>query len=162
MREPLLLLLFLCAVSVVAQSKADTYGNAQAATTTCPWLTAGTAASALGGEVAATASVTGSSEGNCRFARRDAATELLEIRVSAMPLAGCPAGSTLLHGIGSEAQRCRLATSRGIPEELVSGRVRDIHFTVTMTGHGERRVAKPADSEDNLARIADEVAGNLF
>lgn len=161
MREPVLLLL-LCAVSVGAQSKAGTYGNAQAATANCPWLTVGTAASALGGEVAATASATSPSEGNCRFARRDDAMEFLEIRVSAAALAGCPAGSPLLHGIGNEAERCRVAATRGITEEMASGRVRDIHFTVTMAARGERQSAKPANPDDNLARIADEVAGNLF
>jgi hypothetical protein len=162
MREPVLLLLLLFAVSVGAQSKAGSYDNAQPATATCPWLTTGTAASALGGEVAATMSVTKPAEGTCRFARRDDAMEFLEIRVSAAPLAACPAGSPALHAIGNEAERCRVSASRGITEEMASGRVREIHFTVTMAGRGNRHVAEPTDSDDTLARMADEVAGNLF
>lgn len=159
MREPVLLVLLLCAISVGAQA---TYDKTRVTTATCPWLTSGTAASALGGEVAATVSVTSSAEGSCRFARRDDAMEFLEIRVSAAGLAGCPAGSSPLHGIGNEAERCRVAASHGITEEMASGRVRDIHFTVTMATRGERQSAKPPNPDDKLARIADDVAGNLF
>lgn len=159
MREPVLLVLLLCAISVGAQA---TYDKTRVTTATCPWLTAGTAARALGGEVAATVSVTSPAEGTCRFARRDDAMEFLEIRVSASPLTSCPAGSTPLHGIGNEAERCRVAASHGIAEEMASGRVREIHFTVTMTGRGERQAAKPTNPDNNLARIADEVAGSLF
>lgn len=153
----------LCAVSVAAQSGTGTYGNAKSAPTTCPWLTAGTAAGALGGDVVANVSATSAFEGTCRFERRDDAKEYLAIRVSAAPLAACPAGSTPLHGIGNDAERCRVSASRGVTEEMASGRVRDVHFTVVIANRTDRKNAQPPDpNDDTLARMADEVSGNLF
>jgi hypothetical protein len=157
------LLLLLSAASVCAQSGAGAYGNRQASATTCPWLTAGTAAGVLGGDVAANMSVTSLTEGTCRFARSGETMRFLEIRVSAAPLPDCPAGSSPLHAIGNEAQRCRVSLPRGESEEMVSGRVRDVHFTVTMAGHRDKPGAKSPDAEDDdIVKIADEVAGSLY
>jgi len=131
--------------------------------TQCPWLTSGTAADVLGGEVASAISGNGMTEGSCRFVRRDAPMDFLEIHVSAAPLYSCPAGSTVLHGIGNEAVRCTISHEHGMAEEMASGSVRATHFTVTMSIRGSRRPAKPSDSADDpLARVADEVAGNLY
>lgn len=86
----------------------------------------------------------------------------LEIHVSGSPLRGCPEGSAPLHGVGNEAERCRVAAARGMPEEMASGRVRTLHFIVTLAGRGVRSGGKPSENDDDLARIADEVAGNLY
>jgi hypothetical protein len=165
-----LLLSLLCMAPLGAQSAAGAYGNGQSigqgnhqtASATCPWLTAGTAAAALGGDVASTVSVTSLTEGTCRFARRDQPMEFLEIRVSAAPLAACPAGSPPLEAIGNEADWCRVSAPHGMAEEMASGRVRDLHFTVVSAGRAQKKTAKPSDPDDTLTRIADEVAGNLF
>jgi hypothetical protein len=49
-----------------------------------------------------------------------------------------------------------------MPEEMASGRVRTLHFIVTLAGRGVRSGGKPSENDDDLARIADEVAGNLY
>ena len=144
--------------AAVAQAMPSGPGDQPATTAGCPWLTSGTAASLLGGEVIATVSET-STEGSCRFVRRDAVMDLIEIRVSAAALRGCPSGSTLLPAIGNEAERCRVPGTGGSTEEIASGRVRNQHFTVALSMHGIRR-GDPAD--DPLARIADQVAGSLY
>jgi hypothetical protein len=161
-RHVWLLLPLLCAAPLGAQSGAGAYGKSQTESAVCPWLTAGTAAAALGGDVAAAVSVSSQTEGTCRFARRGQPMEFLEIRVGAAPLAACPAGSPPLQAIGNEADWCTVSASHGMTEEMVSGRVRDLHFTVATAGRARKKPAKPSDPDDSLARIAEEVAGNLF
>lgn len=160
-KSGLLPALLACALAAGAQAT-GTPGDKPVTEAVCPWLTSGTAANALGGEV--TASVTGTTtEGSCRFVRRDAVMDSLEVHVGAAGLRGCPPGSTPLPAIGNEAERCRVQATAGSMEEMASGRVRDVHFTVTLSMRGDRRNGKPADSaQDPLARIADQVAGNLY
>lgn len=137
----------------------------------CPWFTSGTAANVLGGEVTAAISGSGPTEGSCRFALRDASTDFIQIHVSAEPLRGCQVGSTPLHGIGNEAQRCVVSREHGMTQEMASGRVRTVYFTVTMSVRGNRKSAKPSGygddslthiADDPLDRVADEVSGNLY
>lgn len=110
-----------------------------------------------------TITVTHSGEGSCRFARRGTGMDFVEIRVSAASLTSCPAGSPVPHGIGNEAWRCKPTVSHGFVEEMVSGHVRAMHFTVVISTRGARRGGKPSQPEDDeLTRIADEVAGNLY
>jgi hypothetical protein len=46
---------------------------------------------------------------------------------------------------------------------MVSSRVRDLHFTVTLTTREQKSQAKPADLQDDaLEQIAEQVAGNLY
>jgi len=40
--------------------------------------------------------------------------------------------------------------------------VRNVYFTVTIAGRASRESGKPAESDDRLVRLADEVAGNLY
>jgi hypothetical protein len=47
-------------------------------------------------------------------------------------------------------------------KEMASGRVRDVHFTVVTVDHVRKKSPKPSEPDDGLARIAEEVAGNLF
>jgi hypothetical protein len=159
----LLVIGLLCTAASVAQSPKSGYGTGQIVPGTCPWLTAGTAANALGGDVTANLAITSLAEGTCRFARSSDPKMHLEIQVSAAPIPHCPAESVVLRGIGNEALQCRVAAAHGATEEMVSGRVRDLHFAVVMADHADKRIAKsPEGGEDEVVRIADEVAGNLF
>ena len=119
---------------------------------TCPWLTQGSASRLLGGEVSIKVNLS-STGGFCTFLLppRDS----LRILVSKAALASCPQGSTQLKGIGNQAASCRTPGSRrGSHADMISGRVRDLYFTVT--------VNMPAAPEDALEQIAEQIAGNLF
>ena len=129
----------------------------------CPWLTSGSAAHALGGEVSVTVKVSNTGEGSCSFSRQRGTPDSLEVLVSKATLPVCPADSTSLKGIGNEALTCRPSGSRNEAVEMVSSRVRDLHFTVTLTARGPKTTAKPADPHDDaLEQIAEQVAGNLY
>ncbi|HEX3661476.1 MAG TPA: hypothetical protein VHU89_08585 [Acidobacteriaceae bacterium] len=154
--------LLACTAAAAGQAMPTNPGAEAMKETACPWLTQGTAADLLGGEVTATVTESNSAEGTCRFVRDGAEMNFIEIQVSAAPLHACPVGSTPLTGVGNEAERCRVAQVRGITEEMAGGNVRSLHFTVVISGRGSRRSGKPSDADDNLARLADEVAGNLY
>jgi len=134
----------------------------------CPWLTKGSAETALGGSVSATVQVSGSGEGTCTFTREDAATkddfkDVLKISVQKTPQSTCPAGSPKLMAIGNEAVTCTLHRSPAGSTEMIVSRVRDLHFTVSITSH--KQGAQPAtqsESPDALEQVAEQVAGSLF
>lgn len=88
--------------------------------------------------------------------------DFLEIHVSASHLPGCPAGSAPLRGVGNDAQRCTIYRDHGMTEQMASGIARALHFTVTLAVRGARRTGKVSDADDDLVRIAEEVAGNLY
>lgn len=164
-RALLLLVLLSAADLAFAQTQ---YGNAPQASpqartaNVCPWLTEGSAAKALGGDVSVTVNVSDSGEGSCGFARRQGG-ENLEILVSETALPVCPPASASLKGIGNEAARCKLTAAHGESAEKISSRVRELHFTVTLTSHEQKSAAKPSDAQDDaLEQIAEQVAGNLY
>ena len=129
----------------------------------CPWLTQGTAARMLGGDVSVIANVSDSGEGDCKFTREQGSPDTLEIVVSKTELPGCPADSIPLRGIGNEAVRCGHPGPRGEAVQIISGRVRDQHFTVTMTTRGHEKAAKAQETQDDpIVRVAEQVAGSLF
>ena len=131
--------------------------------TGCPWLTEGTAATELGGDVSVTAKVSDMGEGFCTFSRKDGSADSLEILVSKAALPACPAGGTPLKGIGNEAMRCMHGEPRNSGMEMLSSRVRDFHFTVTLTTRVPKPPALPADPQnDALEQIAEQVAGSLY
>lgn len=132
------------------------------ATTTCPWLTQGSAATALGGGVTATAQIAQSGEGSCRFTRQDGPKDVLKIVVSKAPLESCPAESAKPKGIGNEAALCKVQRSPNETVELVVSRVRDLHFTVSLSVHGDELRTGINHAEENVKQIAEQVAGNLF
>lgn len=133
------------------------------AITGCPWLTEGTAATALGGDVTAIVNVSNSGEGLCKFSREAGSSDFLQIQVSKAALPTCPAGSMELKGIGNEAARCAPPGSRGHDIEMISSRVRDVNFTVTLAAHREKGAAKSDDPHnDALEQVAEAVAGNLY
>lgn len=128
----------------------------------CPWLTEGSAAHALGGEVSVTVKVA-EGEGSCNFSRQQGATESLEIAVSKAALPTCSSGGTSLRGIGNEALTCRHGGAHGESVEMISSRVRDVYFTVTLLARGQRNPARADDLQNNaLEQIAEQVAGNLY
>jgi hypothetical protein len=130
---------------------------------TCPWLTAGTAARALGGAVSVSVNTTQSNGGVCRFLKVQDSRDSLEVQVSEASLPACSGEHTKLVGIGNEADKCRLTGSHGETVEMVSSRVRDLHFNVTLTSFGQRvSVRSPDEPEVPLEQIAEQVAGNLY
>jgi hypothetical protein len=159
----LLLALLLSTISGLrAQNKSANYPQNTAqfpSQAACPWFTQGSAAKTLGGDVSAIVKVSNTGEGSCKFARLRESANSLEIIVSKANLSGCPQDGVRLTGIGNEATRCKLRES----VERVSGHVREMNFTVTLSMHGEKSPAKPLEySADTLQQISEQVAGNLF
>lgn len=132
------------------------------ASTGCPWLTAGTATRALGGDVSATVTMSNSLEGACRFSAESGSADYLEIQVSKAVLPACPARSIDLKGIGNQATRCVPPGSHGHDIEMISSRVRDLNFTVTLASHGQKNSPKAEVQNDALEQIAEQVAGSLY
>ena len=93
---------------------------------------------------------------------------MLKLEVSKATLPSCGANGTKLKGIGNEAMRCRLPGSTGANAEMISSRVRDLHFTLTLMPSGKKSPANApgtqndAPQDDDLEQIAELVAGNLF
>jgi len=130
--------------------------------TGCPWLTEGSAGHALGGEISVIVKVA-EGEGTCSFFRQQTPMDSLEISVSKAALPACPSGSTSIRGIGNEALTCRHGGAHRDTVEMISSRVRDLHFTVTLTTNGQRNPGKADDPQnDALEQIAEQVAGNLY
>jgi hypothetical protein len=152
----MLFLLCCCVASARAQAVA-------AARHSCAWLTEGSAAGLLGGEVTPTASLSDAGEGSCKFIRRQEPFDSLEVIVSKTALPTCPPDSTRLVGVGNPTSMCRILGARGLTAELISGRVRGFYFTLTIDF--SRRKTPPQSTEvreDLMAQVADQVAGNLF
>jgi hypothetical protein len=159
---PLLLLLVVFSGSQYNTTGPSRSGPQATTIATCPWLTEGSAARALGGDVNATAASSSAQEGSCRFVRRNEPSDSLEVKVSENVLPACPAKSTPLTGIGNEAENC-ISGSHDERTEIVSGRVRDLYFTLALVVHGQKRAAKSSDPQDDaLEHLAEQVAGNLF
>jgi hypothetical protein len=167
MLSRVLLFLALCASPGGAQTQ---YGSAPAHAPTpaplkdtCPWLTQGSAARALGGDVLVTVDVPNTVEGSCRFSRQGGSSNSLEILVSKSAAPKCPTEVMVLRGIGNQAVRCKDAGSHGVVTEIINSRVRERNFSVTMMVHGQNNAAKTPESQDDaLEQIAEQVAGNLY
>jgi hypothetical protein len=129
----------------------------------CPWLTKGSAAAMLGGDVAAVIKLTPPEQGSCAFSlQQGAATYSLEVVVESTPRSTCPPASPKLPGIGNEALSCRLQRSPNEAAEVISSRVRTLYFTVSLTIQGTASPLIPlATQKDIVERSAEQVAGNL-
>jgi hypothetical protein len=152
----MLFLLSCCAAIAHAQSVASAHHG-------CAWLTEGSAASLLGGQVTPTASLSDNGEGSCKFIRRQEPFDSLEVIVSKTALPTCPPDSTRLIGVGNPTSMCRILGAHGLTAELISGRVRDFYFTLTIDF--SKRKTPPESTEireDLMTQVADQVAGNLF
>jgi hypothetical protein len=130
---------------------------------TCPWLTAGSAARALGGDVSVSVSTTNNNDGSCKFLKLQDSRDSLQIQVGKDSPSGCPGEHTNLVGIGNEAAECKLPGSRGETIDMVTSRVRNVHFNVTLTIFGQKVSARPSyESGVPLEQIAEQIAGNLY
>jgi hypothetical protein len=163
----MLLFLLLSTTAATGQTPYGTPSQSQGAAKTspqsmCPWLTQGNAARALGGDASVTVNVANTREGSCRFFRQNELPDMLQIVVSRVNLPACPAESLKLRGIGNEAARCRQPGSHGEAVEMVSSRVRDLRFTVTLTSRKSKSVKASDPQDDALEQVAEQVAGNLY
>ena len=143
MRRTVLLSTVFLAVSVSAQ-KPPTSTMA-----TCPWLTEGSAAKVLGGEVHTILNVASPTQGTCTFVKSAHPQEQLKVLVGAGNIPSCPLGSAKVIGVGNQASRCHLPHST----QMISGNVRAVDIAITLSG---------TQPEDALQQIAEQVAGNLF
>lgn len=154
--------LFLIVVGCLA-ARAQTSAN-------CPWLSTGSAATALGGDVTVTAHSENNWQGECHFKRQVAgASQAIDIQVGKTNLHPCPEGSNKLKALGNEAVQCLRSTSGGVHVETIAGRVREAWFEITMTGVPRDTREPPANvrSADPygasvLERLAEQVAGSLY
>lgn len=159
MARTVFLLMIASATSALAQTAA-----------VCPWLTIGSAATVLGGDVILTAHVEGNFAGSCRFTRQAGeTTQSIEVLVGKIDTHTCQQGSTKLKALGNEAVQCRRMISSRAKADTIAGRVRDVYFVVTMTNVPEATREQPADAHPSdsygasmLERVAEQVAGNLY
>jgi hypothetical protein len=136
----------------------------------CPWLTTGSAAKILGGDVTMLVRASGNFEGSCRFTRQTGeAMEALEILVGKADTHSCPEGSPKLKAIGNEAVQCKRSIATGQEIYTIAGRVRNVYFAVTLTNVAgaildRSAEVRPADpySASPLERLAEQVSGNLY
>jgi len=148
----------LAALAMHAQSPASPIP-----TKTCPWLTEGTAARVLGGEVSVSFHLSDAGEGSCSFSQKSTGGGSIKIEVSNSPLPSCGKEGAPLKGVGNEASRCRLPGSSDLGAEMVSGRVRSMHFTIVLYMSAKTGAGRSSDAQDdNLQKMAETVAGNLF
>lgn len=96
------------------------------------------------------------------FTRQDGPKDVLKIVVSKAPLESCPPESAKPKGIGNEAALCKVQRSPDEAVELVASRVRDLHFTVSLSVHGDELRTGMSHAEEAVKQIAEQVAGNLF
>jgi hypothetical protein len=161
-------LLLLAAFSAAPQAQYGTPGIPHSSSqtgsrTNCPWLTEGSAAKVLGGNVSVMVAMTNIDEGSCKFVRQQDSTDSLEVLVNKAALITCSAENIRLQGIGNNAARCKLPGPHKEVVEMVSSQVRDLHFTVTLTYRRQENLTKAADAQgDILEQIAEQVAGNLY
>lgn len=157
----------LAAVSVMIASSGAAVGQA---TTACPWLTSGTAATLLGGDVTVAAHIEGASAGSCRFVRQSGAPSAsIEVLVGPTDTHPCPQGSAKLRALGNEAVQCRLTPQTAQQSDVIAGRMRNVYFVVTLTNVGGALTQEPADPRladaygaSALERVAEQVVGNLY
>jgi hypothetical protein len=130
----------------------------------CPWLTQGTAAAMLGGDVSAVIKLTPPGQGSCVFSlQQGTATYSLEVVVESTPRTTCPPASPKLPGIGNEAVACRLQRSPNETVDMVSSRVRTLYFAVSLKVQGTANPLIPPNKQrDIVERAAEQIAGNLF
>jgi hypothetical protein len=149
--------LFFSAVFLAASLSAQNYPTkkppssspSSSAAPTCPWLTEGSAAEVLGGEVHAILNVASPTQGTCTFVKSARPQDQLKVLVGAGNIPSCPAGSAKVIGVGDQASRCHLPHSA----QMISGNVRTVDMAITLSGK---------QPDDALQQIAEQVAGNLF
>lgn len=134
--------------------------------TNCPWVTVGSAATALGGDPTSVVQLSekAKGEGLCTFSFADAASkQMLKVVVGKAAQNPCPSGSTPLSGVGNEAIMCTIRHGSEEVVEIIVSRVRDTHFTISISIRRKgSKNASVGHYEDGLKMVAEQVAGNLF
>ena len=136
----------------------------------CPWLSSGTAAKILGGNISLEAHADGNDDGSCRFVRNDGGkAESIDILIGKKDTHPCPAESASVRSLGNEAVQCRRLDPDNQQIDIIAGRMRDVYFAVTMTGLPDAARQIPADPHLSdpfgaslLERVAEQVVGNLY
>lgn len=136
----------------------------------CPWLTTGTAASVLGGPVTLSAQVESNWQGVCRFMRESGdQKEALEITIGKEDTHVCPQSSKKLIALGNEAVQCTLSNAKGKLLDVIAGRMRNVHFVVSITNPPPASTVpaatgRPPDpyGAPMLEHVAEQVVGNLY
>ncbi len=150
-----ILMVFACSIPAAAQS-----------TQSCPWLNAGTAAKALGAEVAATAHSDSNWSGFCRFKAETNAPRSIEIAVSKAGSHPCGFNGVSVIGIGNEAALCTVGGEDGHETQMLEGRVRETWFVVRITMppgvSGGSQPGNEAADASVIRFLAEQVAGNLY
>ncbi len=135
----------------------------------CPWLTSGTAAKLLGGDVTVMAHVDETGAGSCSFARqRGESSASIQVLVGPTDTHPCSQGGTSLRALGNVAIQCHVANAAQ-PADIIAGRIRNIYFVVTMTNVSGANTKEPSDPRladsygaSALERVAELVVGNLY
>jgi hypothetical protein len=136
----------------------------------CPWLSTGSAETALGGDVKLTAKSESNWQGSCHFARTSGgSTQMIDIQISKVKMHPCPEGSAKVVALGNEAVQCIRPGLSGVPMNTIAGRMRDAYFEITMTGVPDAVREEPASARPTdpygatlIERIAEQVVGNLY
>ena len=156
MRRTLWMSAVFLAVSLSAQNypakKPSSSLPPSGASPTCPWLTEGSAAKVLGGEVHVILNVASALQGTCTFVKTARPKEQLKVLVGAGNAPSCPVGSAKVIGVGDQASRCHLPHSA----QMISGNVRAVDMAITLSGGFGNQ------GEDAIEQIAEQGAGNLF
>ena len=133
--------------------------KAASAAPECPWLTRGTAAVLLDGEVTLTVTTNGALQGSCVFHRQQQTAETLVLTVSGRPSPSCHRGGVPLQGIANWASECMIRQLQARRVESIVGQARDRYFEITLTFEAAQGwEARSAE----LRNIAEQVAGSLY
>jgi hypothetical protein len=138
--------------------------------TPCPWVSVGSVANVLGGDVKMVVQTAGNWNGSCRFTRQIGnVAQTLDILVGKTNAHLCPEGSQKLNALGNEAVQCQRRISPTQEADTIAGRVRDVFFSLTMTNVAEATRERSEDGRPTdpfgaspLEQLAEQVAGNLF
>jgi hypothetical protein len=125
----------------------------------CPWLTRGTAATVLGGDVSLAVAMVGHDQWSCMFRGLQNLDDELTITVSGVAPPTCRKNGVKLVGVANWATACSISRSHHRYIETVSGQARDTYFTVTLSFREKKKWhAEGAAAE----QIAEMVAGSLY
>jgi hypothetical protein len=125
----------------------------------CPWLTRGTAAAILDGNVSLTVAMPSHTEGSCTFRGLQNPAETLTVTVGSMAPPACGKKSAKLVGVANWASECSIFRSHHRHIESISGQARNTYFTITLSLRGKKRWR---EKDTQLENIAELVAGNLY
>jgi hypothetical protein len=158
--------LFCSTIFLAASLSAQNYPAKKPATspppsnsgTPCPWLTEGSVANVLGGQVSVIVNLASPTQGTCTFVKTAHPQDQLKVFVGTEKVPACPAGSAHVVGIGDQAIRCHLPIATHGSTQMISGNVRTVNLAVTLSDTS--RSGKQSDGA--IEQIAEQVAGNLF